>query len=275
MKNNCTKHKYKLYLCIIILLILVNSIFTLKLVFNYRNKKNSNKFKPAFNTTLKSNKDKNKKYVYLTFDDGPTYVVTDQILDVLKKNNIKATFFIVGKEIPEKEHILTRIHEEGHSIGLHTYSHDAKKIYSNKENFIKEMTKTQKKIEDLLGFKSKIIRCPWGIHNIYNKLGSSLINEIHKNDLKIYDWNCSLEDGLNPNLSTKRLFDNSKIVKEGYNNNVIILAHCNFNNKNTVKVLPKIIKYYKNLGYEFKPITESTPEYYIESKCNKNLNFEN
>ena len=65
-----------------------------------------------------------EKIVYLTFDDGPTPKITEDILDVLQAKNVKATFFVVGKEIKGRENILKRIYEEGHGIGLHTYSHN-------------------------------------------------------------------------------------------------------------------------------------------------------
>ena len=115
------------------------------------------------NYSLKDSGDiKTPKFVYLTFDDGPTYVVTAKLLDVLKKQNVKATFFVVGKEIEGKETILKRIYNEGHSIGLHTYSHNFKKIYRSTDDFIHEMTKTSDKIEQVIGFAPKIIRFPGG-----------------------------------------------------------------------------------------------------------------
>lgn len=202
------------------------------------------------------------KYAYLTFDDGPTYVITNALLDVLKNQNIKATFFVVGKEIEGKESILKRIYDEGHGIGLHTYSHNFKKIYRSTEDFINEMTKTSYKIEEVIGFAPKIIRYPGGSSK---HLTTSTLQAIHKNNYKVYDWNVNIYDGINPNLSPSQLFKNSQIIK-GNKNVAIILLHCNFNNKNTVKALPEIIKYYVALGYQFKAITEDTPEYYYRFK---------
>ena len=202
------------------------------------------------------------KIVYLTFDDGPTYVVTAALLDVLKKQNVKATFFVVGKEIEGKESLLKRIYDEGHGIGLHTYSHNFKKIYSSKEEFINEMIKSSDKIEQITGFAPKIIRFPGGSSKRLNNL---FLQFIHKNNFKIYDWNVNICDGINPNLSAYALFKNSQINK-GNKNLAIILMHCNFNNKNTIKALPTIIKYYKDLDYKFKVINKDTPEYYYKFK---------
>jgi len=223
-------------------------------------KKNTQAFTPL-NTSFKDSGDyKVSKYVYLTFDDGPTYVVTDALLDVLKKENVKATFFIVGKEIIGKELILKRIYNEGHGIGLHTYSHNFKKIYRSIEEFINEMKKTSNKIEEITGTTPKIIRFPGGSSK---RLNAFTLANLHKNNFKVYDWNVNLCDGVDHNLSVSQLIKNSKIIR-GNKNMAIILMHCNSNNKNTVKALPGIIKYYQDLGYEFKAVTENTPEYYYK-----------
>ncbi|MCB2293261.1 polysaccharide deacetylase [Clostridium algoriphilum] len=228
-------------------------------------KKNTQAFAPL-NTSFKDSGDyKVSKYVYLTFDDGPTYVVTDALLDALKKERIKATFFVVGKEIIGREIILKRIYNEGHGIGLHTYSHNFKKIYRSTDEFVNEMKKTSKKIEEITGTTPKIIRFPGGSSK---RLNAFTLNDLHKNNFKVYDWNVNLCDGVNPNLSVSQLIKNSKIIK-GNENLAIILMHCNSNNKNTVKALPGIIKYYKDLGYEFRAITENTPEYYYKFKTKK------
>lgn len=222
------------------------------------------KSSPAFvvlNTSLKDSGDFGaSKIAYLTFDDGPTYVVTAALLDVLKKENVKATFFVVGKEIEGKESILKKIYLEGHSIGLHTYSHNFKKIYKSTDNLISEMTKTSNKIQEVIGISPKIIRFPGGSSKHLNALS---LETLHKNSFKVYDWNVNIYDGINPNLSVSQLIENSKIIK-GNKNSAIILMHCNFNNKNTVKALPKIIKHYKESGYKFETITEFTPEYYYK-----------
>ncbi|MGK0465191.1 polysaccharide deacetylase family protein [Clostridium sp.] len=215
-------------------------------------------FMPINTSTNNSNDINPMKFVYLTFDDGPTFIVTDAILDELKKANVKATFFVVGKEIEGKEKILTRIYNEGHSIGLHTYSHNFKKIYRSSEDFINEMKKASDKIEQVTGFAPKIIRFPGGSSK---RLNSHSLEALHKNNFKVFDWNVNVDDGINPNLTPDLLVKNSHTIK-GNKNVAIILMHCNFNNRNTVKALPQIIKYYHDLGYNFKTINDDTPEYY-------------
>ncbi|WP_125152400.1 polysaccharide deacetylase family protein [Clostridium rectalis] len=219
-------------------------------IYNYHIKDSENVISP----------DENRKVVYLTFDDGPTHVITNQLLDVLKEYNVKATFFVVGKEIEDKEDILLRIYKEGHGIGLHTYSHNYKKVYSNEEIFVDEMLSTQKYIKDITGFHSNIIRFPGGS---VPHLNTNFLNKLHDNNLLVYDWNIDLKDGMYPNLTSEQLVSNSKKYR-GNPDRFIILMHCNFNNKNTVKALPKIIEYYKELGCDFRAINGNTKEYYYK-----------
>lgn len=205
-----------------------------------------------------------EKIVYLTFDDGPTGKVTEKILDILKEHDIKGTFFVVGKEINQREEVLKRMYEEGHSIGLHTYSHNLKSIYASDENFIKEMHQTSDKINEVLGteINSKIIRFPGGSSG---RLSQSLLQKLHEENYKIYDWNVSLEDGVNPKLSPTQLIENAKKCSRNTTKR-IILAHCNSSNISTYNALPGIIKYYKDQGYTFKPIDQNTEEFYYRIK---------
>jgi len=197
------------------------------------------------------------KIVYITFDDGPTYI-SNKLLDVLKEKNVKATFFVVGKEITGREAILKRMYDEGHSIGLHTYSHSFRKIYKNQDTFIEEMLLTSQKVKEITGYTSHIIRFPGGSSNHLNE---SFLNKLHESNLKVYDWNSNIYDGDFPGLSAYRLAENAKTVK-GNSDEIIILMHTNSNNKRTVEALPKIIDYYRNSGYKFLPITEDSKEYY-------------
>lgn len=203
-----------------------------------------------------------EKVVFLTFDDGPSYEVTAKLLNILKEHDVKATFFVVGKEIKGKESILKRIHAEGHGIGLHTYTHNFKIIYKNHENFINEMKKTAYVIHNILGISPKAIRFPGGSAGLLNE---EFLSELHKNKFKVYDWNVDLHDGVSASFSPAKLIKYSKKVK-GNPNQRIILAHCNYNNRNTCKALGSIIEYYKENGFTFKVIDENTKEYYYKLK---------
>lgn len=212
------------------------------------------------------NIDKNNdldKIIYLTFDDGPSFIVTNRILDILKEKEVKATFFVVGNKIQGREEILKRIDEEGHSIGLHTFTHKYKKIYSSNESFIKEMDETAEEVNRVLGYSPKAVRFPSGSKPHLNKV---LLENLHEKNYKIYDWNASLSDGINYNTSTDKLVREAHNVIGKGNLRIFLLLHCDQTNKNTAKALPFIIDYYKNLGYQFKTITENTPEYYFRFK---------
>jgi peptidoglycan-N-acetylglucosamine deacetylase len=199
-----------------------------------------------------------RRLVYLTFDDGPSFNVTNKLLDALKRENVKATFFVVGKEIQGKEAMLKRMHEEGHTIGIHTYTHNFKLIYKSEEYFIDEMRKTAALVKEIIGIAPTAIRFPGGSDKILNQ---EFLNKLHANGFKVYDWNVNLGDGLDAHLTEGKLLQNAKKVK-GNPNVRIILAHNNSNNKRTYMALPVIVKYYREQGFEFSRINESTPEYY-------------
>ena len=208
----------------------------------------------VFNTiTVHANE---QKIIYLTFDDGPAGKVTKDILDILKKDSVPATFFLIGNQIKDQEDLIKRIYNEGHSLGLHSMSHKKNSLYSSNESFLKEMLDTQETINSIVGFKPTILRFPFGCNNNYYRISESMVNLLHENNLKIYDWNTDSGDGANPNSNPSIFIKNSKSNKDS----VFLLMHCAYMSKNSVKALPDIIKYYKDNGYEFKVIDENTPE---------------
>lgn len=212
---------------------------------------NKSKSKTAFSSF-------NKKIIYLTFDDGPSSVVTNDILNALKQQRVKATFFVIGSEIKGREAVLKRMYNEGHSIGLHTFSHEYKKIYENEDAFIGEMIKTSEEVKRVIGVKTNIIRFPYGSNA---HLNNNFLKKLHDHSFKIYDWNASISDGIKP-YSSPESFTREAIARSNGIPYIVFLMHCNNTNVNTYKALPQIIQYYKNLGYEFRTITSSTPEFY-------------
>lgn len=204
----------------------------------------------------------NEKTIYLTFDDGPSKIITKEVLPILKQYDVRATFFIIGYKIHGNEDIIKKIYEDGHSIGVHTYSHKYKKIYSSEDNFLNEMNKTADEVQSIIGVHPNILRFPFGSKN---HLTPSLLNKLHDNNYRIYDWNASISDGLSPNLPPDKFYKEAtrKCVNPS---RIFLLMHSDDPNKNTCKALPKIITYYRDLGYEFKPITQDTPEYFFRVK---------
>jgi peptidoglycan/xylan/chitin deacetylase (PgdA/CDA1 family) len=242
-----TKHRKLIYAvasCFIIL-IFISCGFTYK-----------EKYKRSFTSA-----DKNQKIIYLTFDDGPS-ILTNRILDILKVNNVHATFFVIGNQIKGYEETLKRTYSEGHAIGLHTYTHKFKNIYSSQSVFIKEMYDSRDEINKVIGVSPNIIRFPGGSRN---RLNEEALKLLHSCNFKIYDWNMVISDGANHRTSADRLFKEATMGK-AKPDVIILLMHCDYMHKNTCIALPGIINYYKNSNYDFRVITEDTPEIYFPIK---------
>ena len=199
-----------------------------------------------------------EKIIYLTFDDGPGGKITKDTLDILKSETVPATFFLIGEQIKGQEDLVIRFLEEGHSIGLHSIDHKKENLYSSDNNFLKEMLDSQKIIEEVTGKKINILRFPFGSNNDTYHLKESLVNLLHENNLKIYDWNVDSTDGANPYGNPCNIVKNA--TKNNDKQEVILLMHCGYINKNSTIALPEVIKYYKDNGYTFKAIDENTSE---------------
>ncbi len=201
-----------------------------------------------------------KKVAYLTFDDGPS-CNTFKILDILDRYDVKATFFVIGKSGRDAEY--KAIVERGHSIGLHTYSHNYSKIYASESAFFKELDKISDKIYSLTGVRSNIIRFPGGSSNtVYKKYCSGLMAKLKKsvpaNGYYYHDWNVSSGDASGNNIAKNTIINN---VKKGCKNKttVNILMHDTGSGKRTtVEALPAIIEYLLAQGYDIQPITEDS-----------------
>ncbi|MBP8315859.1 polysaccharide deacetylase family protein [Clostridium neonatale] len=201
-----------------------------------------------------------KKVVYLTFDDGPSETVTPKILDILKAENVKATFFVLGNSIDsseESKNILKREVSEGHSIGNHTYSHNYSYLYPNRiinvENFMDDIEKANKSIKAVLGedFVVRAIRFPGGYMSWRDKDG---INDILKEKGYYHiDWNSLSKDAEGGYKSSEQLLEEVKSSVSG-REKAVILMHDNYGKEETAKALPEIIDYLKEQGYEFRTI---------------------
>lgn len=196
--------------------------------------------------------------VYLTFDDGPSYN-TSKILDILDEHNVKATFFVTGNGQAYNQNI-KRAYDAGHTIGLHTYSHNYGKVYASKENYFKDLKQVSDMVEDITGKKSHYIRFPGGSSNTVSAdYTKNIMTELSKDVLdrgyQYYDWNISSEDATGNNISTSRIIEAATRADEG---NVIILFHDASNKDTTVEALPKIIEHYKRLGFRFSAITDES-----------------
>ena len=191
--------------------------------------------------------------VYLTFDDGPSGR-TAEILDILKKEDVKATFFIIGKEGAREKDLMRRIVDEGHTIGIHTYSHVYGSIYSSVESYLEDFYKTYQLIYETVGVKPEVFRFPGGSINTYNsQYYEEIIAEMMRRGFTYYDWNASSGDA-NSNATPKSVYLNTVQSSES-KDRIVLLMHDSISKSYTVAALPGIIDYYKARGYKFERIT--------------------
>lgn len=195
--------------------------------------------------------------VYLTFDDGPS-IYTDEILDILKEYDVKATFFVVGKGKEAYEEAYRRILEEGHTLGMHSYTHVYKEIYSSKEAFIRDVNELQDYLHDVTGEYPDIYRFPGGSSNRVSTVDMTELKQyLDEIGVTWYDWNISSGDATG-NLGKNQIVRNCTASLEGYREAVILL-HDALDKKSTVQALPEIIE--TILAMEdtvIVPITENT-----------------
>lgn len=200
---------------------------------------------------------KDVKRVYLTFDDGPS-IYTGQILDVLAANNVKATFFVIGRD-KEYYDYYRRIVDEGHTIGMHSYSHVYQDVYASVESFGNEIEQLNQLIYDVTGVKSNIFRFPGGSSNNVAPLPiQDYIAYLNEHDINYYDWNALNGDAVTSGLTPEQLVSN--IMNDVENNrDSIVLMHDLQTTHTTVESLQLLIDTLKSEGYELLPISEDTP----------------
>lgn len=178
--------------------------------------------------------------VYLTFDDGPSSN-TDDILDILAEYDVKATFFVVGKESEWAEEMYMRIVEEGHTLGLHSYSHVYEDIYASKDAYAADLLKLQDYVYTLTGVKSTYVRFPGGSSNRVSRTDmQDLIRYLDEEGMVYYDWNISSKDA-EGQLSAAQIVENALDGIEK-SDTIIILFHDAASKHSTVEALPILIE---------------------------------
>ena len=220
------------------------------------------------------------KYVFLTFDDGPSNS-TEKILNILEEKGVHATFFVLGSSIEKDSKRQEYLKEElkgGNAIANHSYSHDFKKLYpGNKLDinyFLEEFNKTNSIMQSILGeeFDCRILRMPggYGSRKYYKDPSLKEFDKIlEEKGIVNVDWNALDGDAEGKPYSTEEMLNYVKKTSKG-KNHVVILMHDAAGKEKTVEILPEIIDYYKNEGYEFKVIKNTSKEEVLEpSKDNK------
>ena len=177
------------------------------------------------------------RYVYLTFDDGPS-VYTEEILDILKEKDVKATFFVCGK--PKYEDSYKRIVDEGHTLGMHSYSHKYSDIYASPEAFHDDLKKLRVFLYENTDTMSKYYRFPGGSSNNVSKADmNELVGILDNEDITFFDWNVSAGDdkaGATKDVICANIVNNIPKFKH-----CIVLMHDAADKKATVEALPEII----------------------------------
>lgn len=177
--------------------------------------------------------------VYLTFDDGPG-PNTDKILDILEQYGVKATFFVVGKEGYAEQY--RRIVEEGHTLGMHSYSHKYNEIYASLDAYKNDLNKLHDFLYELTGEDCNIVRFPGGSSNTISNVDMrELISYLNEENIVYYDWNVSSGDATGNYKNADRIAENVLENIEKYNN-AIILFHDAAGKDSTVEALPIIIE---------------------------------
>lgn len=196
--------------------------------------------------------------VYLTFDDGPSGN-TDKILDILAEYDVKATFFVVGKEAEWAREAYCRIAEEGHTLGMHTYTHKYGEVYASVEAFAADLGRLQGYLYETTGILSRYFRFPGGSSNTVSEVDmKEFIAYLNEQELTYFDWNVSSGDASSRGLSAEEILQNCLQGIEKHRT-VVILMHDAAGRDSTVEALPLLIEAVQAMeNTELLPITEET-----------------
>ncbi|WP_135546455.1 polysaccharide deacetylase family protein [Paenibacillus cymbidii] len=192
---------------------------------------------------------------YLTFDDGPSDH-TDRILDILKQDDVRATFFVNGNATPEGIRLYRRIAAEGHAIGNHTYSHSYARIYASVQAYKADTEKLNDLLERAVGFRPDMLRFPGGSNNrLADKAGGKgimrrIIGSMEAEGYSYVDWNVSSTDAAQAVQPTAEIVGAVLGSSRG-KRQIIVLMHDAAGKTTTVEALPAIIDGLKNQGFRF------------------------
>ena len=234
------------------------------------NKASDNDAKPVVSTDTDASKDratpsdavkKNGKTVYLTFDDGPSKY-TMELLDVLDKYDVKATFFVVVNSYKYTEE-LKRIVADGHTLGLHSKSHIYSKLYADYDSYVDDVNGVHDLVERITGVDTRFYRFPGGSSNDVSTVSmSKCIKYLKDNGYTYFDWNAESKDAEDLSLTPEELKDNVLHYVSNNEGNSIVLMHDLDKHYNTIEALPMIIEALREEGYELAPVDENTPPFH-------------
>lgn|GEM_PF-717766 len=189
----------------------------------------------------------NGKVAYLTFDDGPYPSTTPKILDILAKEDVRATFFTIGQQVELYPDLLKAVYEQDHGIGNHTYSHNMAEVYKGPKNFLDDVRKAEEIVYQTIGIRPQIVRAPGGTVGHFN---INYFNTIDAAGYLMEDWN------VDPGDTNARLFSEDQLIRNVEEQiqgktRVVILLHDLVGKNATIDALPEIIELLKKQGFSF------------------------
>ncbi len=201
-----------------------------------------------------------EKVCYLTFDDGPTNSITPLILDILRKYNIKATFFEVGSLIESNPSMARRVYDEGHLIGNHSYTHTYSKVYADTDAFMSEINKTFELIEGVCGTDNifRLTRFPGGSYNAgsYASVKQDCKEVLAENGIYYCDWNALNGDAEGKSKNSQELYEYF-VDNASFSKNLVVLMHDASGKNETPASLELVIQRLISEGYTFKRLDEA------------------
>ena len=198
-----------------------------------------------------------RKVVYLTIDDGPS-ANTQAVLDILDKYGCKATFFVTGI-CPDYAYQIKEEFQRGHTVGLHTYSHDYAQVYASQDAYYADLDAIGQVVKEQIGFVPCFIRFPGGSSNAVSAdytigIMSALVDGVQAAGYQYYDWNASTGDG--SEHTADEIYGYACEFDDL--DNVVLLCHDSSTKQSTIEALPRIIEHYQKLGYTFEAIDRTT-----------------
>ena len=247
--------KKSFFILLTILLIIVFSLFCslLKNIFVTYSLPTNTLIEDTFQEKVSNLVNEKEKIAYLTFDDGPTLKSTPKILDILSEENVKATFFVIGKHVKEHLELVKRAYDEGHYIANHSYSHNNDRLYTNSDSFINEILSTDVEIVKAIGMKnyhSHVFRFPNGyMAPNYKAKKQEYVKRLPEIDYTYIDWNALNKD-------SEKKYSNAELLKNLKDSSrnkgtLVILMHDTSDVNETHLILKDSIHYLKEQGYTF------------------------
>ena len=202
------------------------------------------------------------KSIYLTFDDGPSKY-TSGLLDILKKYDVKATFFVTDQSFTHPYNdVIKRAYNEGHAIGLHSSTHSYSYIYSSIDNYFNDLYSIQNKVKNITGYTSYLVRLPGGSSNTVSKsydngthIMSSITNKLEINGFRYFYWNVTSGDAGETTVTNKIISNVTSSL--GNKSTYVVLQHDT--KKYSIDAVESIIKYGLSHGYTFRKLSMESP----------------